>query len=309
MSIAFFSSDPHIDTQKNRVRVLELAEQAALSLLDNQEEEDLVMQGELDPGLIQFYFCLDGEASFVFYRGQYRKSLQAGNCFLLYHPEGHLAYQLLCSPRSKVVALFVPVKRLHQWFVQDDQELSFLSQERASQRLYLETPVQAQLGMVLGGLFLLPPPAGTRHLFFQAKVLEILSLYFASKEEEPASNCPFLHDERNVAKIREAKKILKTRLIDPPGIPELARQIGLNEYQLKVGFKNIYGTTVHRYLTDCRLDQSRKLLDSGQLLVNEVAPEVGYSNPSHFIAAFKKKFGMTPKKYLSLLRGRSGLRT
>jgi AraC-like DNA-binding protein len=25
---------------------------------------------------------------------------------------------------------------------------------------------------------------------------------------------------------------------------------------------------------------------------------MGYTNPSHFIAAFKKKFGITPKKYL-----------
>jgi len=31
--------------------------------------------------------------------------------------------------------------------------------------------------------------------------------------------------------------------------------------------------------------------------VNEVAFDIGYTNPSHFIAAFKKKFGTTPRKY------------
>jgi AraC-like DNA-binding protein len=40
------------------------------------------------------------------------------------------------------------------------------------------------------------------------------------------------------------------------------------------------------------------LLDSAKLQVNEVAYQIGYNNPSHFIAAFKKKFGVTPKKYL-----------
>ena len=35
--------------------------------------------------------------------------------------------------------------------------------------------------------------------------------------------------------------------------------------------------------------------------VNEVATQIGYTNPSHFIAAFRKKFGVTPKKYLMQL--------
>ena len=32
--------------------------------------------------------------------------------------------------------------------------------------------------------------------------------------------------------------------------------------------------------------------------VNEVGLKLGYSTASHFIAAFKKKYGTTPKKYL-----------
>jgi AraC-like DNA-binding protein len=55
---------------------------------------------------------------------------------------------------------------------------------------------------------------------------------------------------------------------------------------------------VHSFLLDHKLDQSRLLLDSGKYLVNEAAYQIGYNNPSHFIAAFKKKFGVTPKKYL-----------
>ncbi len=33
--------------------------------------------------------------------------------------------------------------------------------------------------------------------------------------------------------------------------------------------------------------------------------EVGYVNPSHFIAAFKKKFGFTPKKFLRFVQQQS----
>jgi len=46
------------------------------------------------------------------------------------------------------------------------------------------------------------------------------------------------------------------------------------------------------------MDYARQLLDSGSYNVNEVGLKIGYSTGSHFIAAFKKKFGTTPKKYL-----------
>jgi AraC-like DNA-binding protein len=94
------------------------------------------------------------------------------------------------------------------------------------------------------------------------------------------------------------KEHLLKNIDTPPTLKELAKIVGLNDYQLKVGFKEIYGNTVFGFLLDHKLDHSRILLDSAKLQVNEVAYQIGYTNPSHFIAAFKKKFGVTPKKYL-----------
>ena len=39
------------------------------------------------------------------------------------------------------------------------------------------------------------------------------------------------------------------------------------------------------------------MLTEGKYNVNEVSLELGYSTASHFIAAFKKKFLVTPKNY------------
>ena len=46
------------------------------------------------------------------------------------------------------------------------------------------------------------------------------------------------------------------------------------------------------------MEHARRLLESNQHNVNEVGLKVGYSTSSHFIAAFKKKYGTTPKKYI-----------
>jgi AraC-like DNA-binding protein len=69
--------------------------------------------------------------------------------------------------------------------------------------------------------------------------------------------------------------------------------------KLKEGFKEVYGDTVYGYILDQKMEYARQLLDNGQNNVNEVGLKVGYSTASHFISAFKKKYGTTPKKYLS----------
>jgi len=47
------------------------------------------------------------------------------------------------------------------------------------------------------------------------------------------------------------------------------------------------------------MEVARKHLESGDYNVNEVGLRVGYSTSSHFISAFKKKYGTTPKKYIT----------
>ena len=85
---------------------------------------------------------------------------------------------------------------------------------------------------------------------------------------------------------------------DPPSLEKLAIEVELSLKKLKDGFKQIYGDTVFAYLLDHKMDEARKMLDSRKHNVNEVSLKLGYSTASHFIAAFKKKYGTTPKKYI-----------
>jgi AraC-like DNA-binding protein len=107
-----------------------------------------------------------------------------------------------------------------------------------------------------------------------------------------------LADELNVVKIKKAKQIIIARMAEPPTLQELADEIQLPINKLKEGFKQIYGDPVFAFLFDYKMEVARQLLASGSHNVNEVGLKVGYSTASHFIAAFKKKFGTTPKKFI-----------
>jgi len=77
---------------------------------------------------------------------------------------------------------------------------------------------------------------------------------------------------------------------------ELARLAGLNDYKLKLGFKELFGTTVFGYVRALRMDEARKILEQGEGNVSEAALMVGYHNISHFAALFRKTYGYNPSE-------------
>src|SRR5690606_32049757 len=102
---------------------------------------------------------------------------------------------------------------------------------------------------------------------------------------------------KDARKLKEAKDILLNRLDIPPVLIELSEISGLTEYKLKEGFKQVYGTTVYGFVLYKKLEMALEQLEKGELQVKDIAYEIGYENPSHFISAFKKKYGITPIQF------------
>lgn len=298
MELNFEIEGPEINTRKSRVLSSVLSHDMAIVKVEHPESEPLRMRREIDQSLIQFYFAYEGQAEFAFHGGAYRLNLKTEHNLLFYNPLQALPMDIVVAPKSKLLFLYVTVERLHQMFVEGSKELAFINPENVDKKFYSEGQLEPATMVALSQVFQSPVHGPAQGLFEKSKVFEILAWFFNRKEGTDVEACPFLENEDNVQKIRLAKKILKDRMTDPPTIPALAKEVGLNEYRLKEGFKNIYGTTVFKYLNDYRLDVARQALDDNNMKVNEVAYYIGYTNPSHFIAAFRKKFGVTPKKYL-----------
>jgi len=130
-----------------------------------------------------------------------------------------------------------------------------------------------------------------------AKMLELLYLsieQFNITGNSPASSLSMKSDD--IDKLQQAKKLIAADLQNPPSLIELARAVGLNDFKLKKGFKELFGTTVFGYLFEIRMEKAKELLISAGQSISEVAHVVGYKNAHHFTAAFKKHFGYLPSK-------------
>lgn len=264
----------------------------------NDDTAVFLAERQIQQGLIQFHFGIKGRAKFIFNQGSYALDLKEEKALLLYNPQKELPLHLELAPHSWVISVIVSIKKFHALFSTEADYIPFLSNENKDKKYYNESDISPSMAIVLSQLFHYNLNPSIKNLYYKGKGYELLSLYFNRSEDPNAEQCPFLVDEDNVMKIRRAKEIVIANMAEPPGLQELADQVGLNLKKLKMGFKQIYGDTVYGFLFDYKMDYARKLLDSGSYNVNEVGLKIGYSTGSHFIAAFKKKFATTPKKYL-----------
>ena len=265
---------------------------------ENETNKSQHIIRHVDASLIQFHFCFRGSATFNFNKRTYRLPLLDEHVLLLYNPLRDLPMELDVAANTQLVTVLISIKKFHSLFSKEAEQISFLSEENINKKYYKDHVVTPSMAVVLSQILQHQPNALMSRLYLKGKVYELLSLYFNPTEATDVAECPFLVDEENVRKIRNAKKIMLERMTSPPSLNDLSEEIGLSLKKLKEGFKQLYGSTVYQFVLDHKMNHSRQLLGSGSFNVNEVALQLGYSNSSHFIEAFKKKFGTTPKKYL-----------
>lgn len=137
---------------------------------------------------------------------------------------------------------------------------------------------------------------GLKKTFFLSKSIEMLVMQAEVFDRQIQAHQEICKNKADRERIFYACEYMEQHVESPPNLSELARIIGLNEYKLKKGFKEVFHTTVFGYLSDFRLELARQeLLNTGHT-IGEIAFALGYSSPQHFSTAFRKKFGTTPSQ-------------
>lgn len=89
----------------------------------------------------------------------------------------------------------------------------------------------------------------------------------------------------------------KFRLTDF-SISEMANKLHFTPSYLSRIFKKEVGMSMQLYILNLRLEFAADLLLGCSLSINEIAAVSGFNTTSYFIKQFKKKYGVTPKKYI-----------
>lgn len=83
----------------------------------------------------------------------------------------------------------------------------------------------------------------------------------------------------------------------PLRISELAQMCHMSYSYFAKSFRTLYGQSCKEYIEYVRLSKAENLLLFTNADLTYISNETGFSDCSHFIRIFKRKYGITPKQY------------
>lgn len=210
---------------------------------------------------------------------------------------GHV--QFVCGSRATGIVQMPADKRIRQLSI----ELSSLFWQRMEidpdtrfgrEFFMLDDAAGVKSARIIDEILGCPYQGHARRLFLEGKTYELLALRL--REIEPAAQAQnrAALSQWDIQAIREAKRLLDASLHNPPTLMRLARLVGINDFKLKLGFKQVYETTVFGYIRQERMRIARNLLERGQCDVSQASCAVGYESLSSFARQFKKTYGYSP---------------
>ncbi len=279
---------------RGRVRSFEVREGLEVLVADCELREPLSLEVAPCASRLELNFCLAGGA-----RGRVSGMREevlygAGESGLFFGPDaerGFAEYPAGCRISAVEVGISAAlVRELLERGAAGPAGLLRVAAGDTEEPYLRRGPTGGDMRLALQGLLDCPFEGAVRRVYLEAKVLELLALHLARPERaEP----PALRPD-DAERVRAAAKVLAEEMAQPPSLLELSRRVGLNDFKLKTGFKQVLSTTAFGYLHELRMERAWRLLREGEMNVGEVARAVGYAGQSHFSTAFRKRFGVKP---------------
>ena len=93
------------------------------------------------------------------------------------------------------------------------------------------------------------------------------------------------------------RRFIRERYAEDITVSRLASAFHLTPNYLSSVFKKKYGVGLISYLTEVRMAQARRLLETTERPVQEIAAACGYDDAAYFSKVFMKSTGYAPAKY------------
>ena len=263
----------------------------------NLSEETEYFKHTLTDNFIQLYFCTHNNCCVAFNFEHCAFNLDSGNSNMVYFKDEKMNILFNIPPKSELIAVLISIEYFHSLFSHDGNYLFNFNNFKVGKPIIEPKDITPSIKLILNQLTSKQINDSLRPVYIKGKIYELLSLYFSSASESENDYCPYISNEETVSKIKRVKEIVIEQMNNPPSLAELSKEVGLNIKKLKTDFKEFYGVPIFTFLLNYKMELAKQLLQEQQMNVNEIANYLGYSTSSHFIEAFKRKFGITPKQY------------
>lgn len=251
-------------------------------------ELKLTLQDEV-PSL-RLLFTLKDNMKFHF--NEFGKGIRLKHQFnLLFNPLSDIQYSFRKGKEYAAVVIFLRYFWLQRWKNALPEFSDIIQQVELKIPVFITKPVTAQMRNIIHELM---SNRKKTKILVEAKVLELLDLVVEQMDTKQTRTDFIKISPKEMSKIEEAREYLQENIVQPGTIRELSKKIGLNDFKLKRGFKQIVGCTIHQFVEQERMLMATKLLKTDKP-VNKIAIQIGFKSYSHFAKVFKKYFGYSAR--------------
>jgi DNA-binding IclR family transcriptional regulator/AraC-like DNA-binding protein len=103
--------------------------------------------------------------------------------------------------------------------------------------------------------------------------------------------------------VQQAEKYMAARLNESLDMEEVAEKMGLGYSWFRRIFRQQTGVSPNQFHMNQRLDRAKKLLETTELPIKDIALKLGYRTQDYFSSIFKKKVGLSPAAFRRQLLG------
>ena len=157
------------------------------------------------------------------------------------------------------------------------------------------TQEERKSGLSLGAEAYLIKPFDREELLIRVKGLldqrKILQQKYAHYS---VNHAPDLQLDTEDEFIDQITQYVHSHLQESFSVEKLADHLHMSRVQLYRKTKALTGKSIATFIRLVRLYEARKMLQTGDKAISEVAYDVGFSDPSYFTKAFKEEFGNLP---------------
>lgn len=189
----------------------------------------------------------------------------------------------------------------YMFFFDDDVIEKFLYTKRTSKHIkkqsikFFKMNVNSSILAYIDSLKNICKNAGNSKEFLELKLLELL--YLINENDKDNKLISFLSTKNIEKHRRNIVSLMKRYYLHNFTVKDFALLSGRSIATFHRDFKKEHNISPKQYLIDKRLEHAHSLLQKEELSVTEVASEIGYKNISHFIKAYKNRYGFTPKQF------------
>jgi AraC-like DNA-binding protein len=138
-------------------------------------------------------------------------------------------------------------------------------------------------------------PDALRDSYIRLKLIELF-LFLSVIQPDDENGRKYFYKTR-VKAVKAMRDYMTAHLDRQFTLDELSRRFNIPLTAMKSCFKSLFGTPIHAYMREYRLQTASALLRETDEPIAGIAAKVGYDSPARFSAVFKTAVGLPPSDY------------